>query len=89
VSRTTVPARSSLSREGGVGGGCLDHLPLTETPQGDWPKAARFYEKFGIAETVFRPGIPEHILGRWITKWSAYAPAQDGPVRGESEILLE
>jgi hypothetical protein len=88
VSRTTVPARSSLSREGGVGGR-LDHLRLAETPQGDWPKAARFYEKFGIDETVFRRGIPEHTLGRWITKWSAYAPVQDGPVRGVSEILLE
>ena len=32
---------------------------LAETLAGDWKKAARFYERFGVTETQFRHEIPE------------------------------
>jgi hypothetical protein len=31
---------------------------LTETLQRDWQKAARFYARFDITETMFRHGVP-------------------------------
>ncbi len=32
---------------------------LSETLTCDWRKAARFYARFGITETIFRRGVPQ------------------------------